>query len=59
VPVAAQPDEQGMLVQQPDAAGEGMDLDPRLERLLHGQGHRHLALAPALAAHEQAIVPRV
>jgi hypothetical protein len=48
-----------MLVQQPDAAGEGMDLDPRLERLLHGQGHRHLALAPALAAHEQAIVPHV
>jgi hypothetical protein len=59
VPVTAQPHEQGLLVEQPDAAGEGMDLQPRLERLLHGQRHRDLALATALAAHEQAIVPRV
>jgi len=36
VSVAAQPDEQGLLVEQPDAAGEGMDLEPGFERLLDG-----------------------
>jgi hypothetical protein len=59
VSVTAQPDEQGMLVQQPDAAGEGMDLQPSLERLLHSLGHGDLALAAALATHEQPIVPGV
>jgi hypothetical protein len=39
--------------------GEGVDLQPRLERLLHSLGHGDLALAPAFAAHEQAIVPGV
>ena len=43
--VAAQPDKQGMLVQQPDPTSEGMDLQPRIERLLHGQRHRDLTLA--------------
>jgi hypothetical protein len=36
-----------------------MDLQPRLERLLHSQGHRDLALAAAFAAHEQPVVPGV
>jgi hypothetical protein len=39
-----------MLVQQSDAAGEGMDLDPRFERLLHRHRNGDLALAAALAA---------
>jgi hypothetical protein len=59
VPVAAQPDKQRVLIQQPDPAGEGVNLPPRLERLRHGQGHRDLALAAARAAHEQAIVAGV
>jgi hypothetical protein len=59
VSVAAQPDKQTVLIQQPDPASEGMDLEPSLERLLHGQRHRDLALAPALAAHEQPVVAGV
>jgi hypothetical protein len=48
-----------MLVQQPDPTGEGVDLQPRIERLLHAQRHQDLALATALSAHEQAIVSGV
>jgi hypothetical protein len=50
VSVAAEPHEQGPLVEQPDAAGEGVDLQPGLECLLHGLGHGDLALAAAFAA---------
>jgi hypothetical protein len=57
--MTAQPDKQRLFVEEADAAGEGMDLQPRLKRLLHRQGHRNFALAAALAAHEQPIVPRV
>jgi hypothetical protein len=59
VSVTAEPHEQRLLIKQPDAAGEGMDLQPRLERLLHGQRHRDPALAPALPAHEQPVVPSI
>jgi hypothetical protein len=59
VSVTAEPHGQRLLVEQPDAAGEGVDLQPRLERLLHGQGHRDVALATAFVAHEQPVVPGV
>src|ERR1035438_5333981 len=59
VSVTAEADEQRLLIEQPAAAGEGMDLQPRLERPLHSLGHRDLALATAFAAHEQAIVSGV
>jgi hypothetical protein len=57
VSVTAEPHEQRLLVEQPDAAGEGMDLQPALE--LDGQGHGDLSLAVALATHEQPVVARV
>ena len=50
--VTAKADEQRLLVEQPDTAGEGMDRRPRLERLLHRLRHGDLPLAPALSAHE-------
>ena len=59
VAVAAEADEQRLLVEQPDAARERMDFRPRLERLLDGLGHGDLALAAALAAHVQAVVAGV
>jgi hypothetical protein len=52
VSVAAEADEQRLLIEQPDAACEGVDLQPRLERPLHSLGHRHLALATAFATYE-------
>ena len=51
--VTAEPHEQGLLVEQPDPAGEGVDLQPRLKLLLHGQTDGDLALAAALPAQEQ------
>ena len=51
--VTAEPHEQGLLVEQPDPAGEGVDLQPRLKLLLHGQRDGDLALAAALPAQEQ------
>jgi hypothetical protein len=59
VTVTAEPDEQRLLVEQSDAAGEGMDLQPRLERLLHGHRHRDLTLAAVLPSHEQPVVTSV
>ena len=59
VAVTAEADEQRLLVEQPDTAGEGVDLQPRLERLLHRLGHGDLALAAAFPAHEQPVVPGV
>jgi hypothetical protein len=59
VSVTAEADEQRLLVQQTDAAGEGVDLQPRLERPLHSEGYGDLALAPAFSAHEQPVVPCV
>jgi hypothetical protein len=59
VTVTAEPDEQRLLVKQPDATGEGVDLQPRLERGLHSQRDGDLALATALAAHKQSVVLRV
>jgi hypothetical protein len=52
VSVAAEADEQRLLVEQSDAAGERMDLQPRLERLLHSLRHGDLAFAAAFAAYE-------
>ena len=49
VAVAAKAHEQRLLVEQPDATGERMDLEPGLECLLDGLGDGHLALAAALA----------
>jgi hypothetical protein len=57
--VAAQAHEEWILVTQPDATSERVDLDPRLNRLVDGLGDRDLTLAAALPAHEQPIVPRV
>ena len=59
VSVTTKADEQRLLVEQPDATGKGVDLQPRLERLLDGQRPRDLALAAALATHEQPVVPGV
>jgi hypothetical protein len=59
VSVSAQTDEQRLLVKEPDPAGKGVDLHPRLERSLHSQRDGNLSLAAAFAAHEQSIVPRV
>ncbi len=59
MPVAAETHEQGVLVEQRDAARERMDFEPDLERPLNRQGDWDLALAAALAAHEQPVVPRV
>ena len=53
VTVAAEADEQRLLVEQPDAAGERVDLQPRLERPLNRLGHRDLPLAPALPTDER------
>jgi hypothetical protein len=50
--VTAEPNEQRLLVEQPDAAGEGVDSQPRLERLLHSLRHGDLALAPTFPAYE-------
>ena len=51
IAVAAETHEQRLLVEKPDPAGERVDRGPGLERLLHGLGDWHLALATALAAH--------
>ena len=59
VGVASKAHEQGMLVEQRDAARERVDRGPRVERLLGGFGDRDFALALALGAHKQAKVPRV
>ena len=59
VGVAAEAHEQRLLVEQRDAAGERVDRRPRVECLLGRFGDRNLALASALAAHEQTEVPRV
>ena len=59
VPVAAKTNEQRVLIEQSDAAREGVDRRPRLERLLHLQGDRDLALAAAFPADEQPVVPGV
>ena len=59
VTVAAEADEQRLLVEQPDAAGEWVNPQPCLERLLHGQRDGHLALAAAFASDEQPLVPGV
>ncbi|MGA2930320.1 MAG: hypothetical protein ABSG43_30900 [Solirubrobacteraceae bacterium] len=58
VRVAAEANEQGIRVEQRDAARERMDGRPHLERLLGGLGDRDLALAPALAVDERARRPR-
>ncbi len=57
--VAAETDEQRLLVAQPDAVGERVDAQPRLERVLDGFGDGDLALAATLAADEQPVVPGV
>jgi hypothetical protein len=60
VAVAAETDEQRLLVEQPDASRERVDLEPGLERgLLDSVRDRHLALAAALAAHIQPVVAGV
>src|ERR1019366_3776592 len=59
VRVPADPHEQRVLVTQRDPTRERMHLHPRLDRVLHHFGDRHLPLAPTLAAHEQPIVPSV
>ncbi|MGI8413898.1 MAG: hypothetical protein ACR2QA_15695 [Solirubrobacteraceae bacterium] len=57
--MAAEADEQRLLVTQPDAVGERMDAQPHLDRVLDGFGDGDLALAAALAAHEQTMMPGV
>ena len=59
VAVAAEADEQRLLVEQPDTAGERMDRDPGLQCVLDGLGDRDLALPAALAAHVEAVVAGV
>src|SRR5438552_9561348 len=59
VAVAAQAHEQRLLVEQPNLAREGMDLDPCLEGLLDGLGHGDLAFAPALPADVEAVMAGV
>ncbi len=59
VGVTTQPHEQRMLITQPNPTGERMNLDPRVDRLLHCLGHRDLTLAPTLTAHEQPEVSSV
>jgi hypothetical protein len=59
VSMPAEPHKQRLLIEQTDTGGEGMDLQPRLERLLHCQRDGNLTLATALPAHEQPVVPRV
>ncbi len=51
--VAADAHKQRLLIEQRDPTRKRMYVQPCLERLLHGLRHRHLALAAALAAHEQ------
>lgn len=59
VAVAAQTHEQRLLVEQADAAGERVHLEPRLELLLHGLGDGDFPLAAAFAVHVEAVVARV
>ena len=54
VAVAAEAHEQRLLVEQANAAGERMHLEPGLKGLLDGLGDGDLALAAALAAHVEA-----
>lgn len=51
--MAPQAHEQRMLIAQSDPARQRVDLDPGVNGLLHRVRNRHLALAAALAAHEQ------
>jgi hypothetical protein len=55
--MAPEPHEQRLLIEQPDSAGEGMDLQLRLEPLPQSERHRSFALTTTLAAHEQPVVP--
>jgi hypothetical protein len=48
-----------MLIEQPDPAGEGVDLQPRLERLLHGTGTGTSRSRPPLPRYAEArVMPR-
>ena len=57
--VAAEADKQGVLIEQRHATRDGVDRGPDVERLQGSMGDGNLALAPALVADEQAIVPGV
>jgi site-specific recombinase XerD len=57
--VAAEPDEDRLVVAQALPARERMNGKPRIERGLGLLGHADLALDAALAAHEQAVVAGV
>ena len=53
VSVPTEPHEQRLLVQQPDAAGEGMDLQPRLKRRCTATGTGTSRSRPPFPRNEQ------
>jgi hypothetical protein len=59
VAVAAEPDEQRLLVEQGDGTGERVGRSPRLNRLLYDLGHGDLTFAPTLPSHIEAVVAGV
>jgi hypothetical protein len=59
IAVAAETDEQRLLVEQADAADERVGRRPRLQRLLNGLRNGDLALAAAFAADIQAVMAGV